>query len=60
MFNDLANPFGAVAYDAAAVQTPTRTLYYRGLRLGKAPVSVPDAPKPLSLTVKNFLLNYNG
>jgi hypothetical protein len=60
MFTDLANPFGATAYDPAAIAVPSRTLYYKGLRLDKMPVRVPRAPKPLSHHVKNFLLNYNG
>jgi hypothetical protein len=60
MFTDIANPFGADAYSPAAAQTPVKTLYYKGLRLAKAPVPVPAAPKPLTHIVKNFLLNYNG
>jgi hypothetical protein len=60
MFTDLANPFGANAYDPTAVQKPAQTLYYKGLRLAKTPVRVPRAPKPLSQTVRDFLLNYNG
>lgn len=60
MFNDIANPFGADAYNPAAAQTPSRTLYYKGMRLAKDNVRVPRAPKPLTHTVKNFLLNFNG
>lgn len=60
MFTDIANPFGADAYNPTAAQIPSRTLYYKGLRLAKAPVRIPSAPKPLTHTVKNFLLNFNG
>jgi hypothetical protein len=60
MFNDIANPFGAAAYDPAAAQTPVATLYYKGRRLETSRARLARAPKPLSHTVKNFLLNYNG
>jgi hypothetical protein len=58
MFTDVANPFGAVAYEPAAYEL-SRTLYYKGQRLHKLPRSM-RAPKPLSHIIKNFLLNYNG
>lgn len=58
MFTDVANPFGAIAYEPAA-QVPSRTLYYKGKRLDRLPRSL-RTPKPLTHIVKNFLLNYNG
>lgn len=60
MFTDITNAFGTDAYSPAAIQTPSKTFYYKGLRLDKMPVRVPRAPKPLSQTVKHFLLTYNG
>lgn len=59
-FAGIENPFGTAAFIPAGIDTPSRTLYYKGLRLNKMPVEIKRAPKPLSHTVKNFLLTYNG
>jgi len=61
-FAGIENPFGTAATIPAAIPTQSRTLYYKGLRLNRMPVQIkaPRAPKPISHTVKNFLLNYNG
>lgn len=56
MFPDFANPFGADAFTPADAQTTVKTLYYKGLRLDKAPVAIKRGPKPLSHYVKNLLL----
>lgn len=60
MFNDIANPFGVDAYSPAAAQTPVTSVYYKRMKLVADSAKLARAPKPLSHTVKNFLLNYNG
>lgn len=60
-FAGINNAFGVQAFDPAAYETPQPTYYYKGQRLTRKPaVRIPAAPKPLSTTIKNFLLNYNG
>jgi hypothetical protein len=56
MFADLANPFGATAFEPVA--TPKTTVYYKTMRLGGRPARRP-APKPLSQIVTTFLLTYD-
>jgi hypothetical protein len=45
MFTDLANPFGANAYDPTAIQKPAQTLYYKGLRLAQDTRPHPARPE---------------
>lgn len=52
------NAFGTDVFQPP-VNTESHTFYYRGLRLTKTPVRIPAAPKPLSHTLRNFLLNFN-
>ena len=60
-FADVVNPFGAAAFEPAGVPATSKTYYYKGQRLeGKPAPRTLRAPKPLSHTIKNFLLTYNG
>jgi hypothetical protein len=60
-FADVTNPFGTAAFDAAGLPSKTPTYYYKGQRLERKPKPRHRAaPKPLTHTVKNFLLTYNG
>ena len=56
MFTDLANPFGTAAFEKVAY--PMSELQNKKLvRQAKRSLR---APKPLSRTVRDFLLTYNG
>lgn len=60
LFIGIDNPFGAHAFEPISFTTPKTTVYYKTMRLEKKPtVRLPRAPKPLSHTIKNFLLTYN-
>jgi hypothetical protein len=57
-FAGIPNPFGTNVFEPT-LPAGSSTLYYKGMRLHKRPVRIPAAPKPLTETVTNFLLNYD-
>lgn len=60
-FAGVHNAFGVQAFNPAAYSEPQPTYYYKGQRLERKPVvKIPAAPRPLSTTIRNFLLNFNG
>lgn len=56
MFTDLANPYGTAAFEKVAYPMPE---LHNSKLVRKVKRSL-RAPKPLSATVRDFLLNYNG
>jgi len=58
IFIDVPNPFGSRIFDAAKYD-PILDAPRSKRKVGERRSMIPAAPKPVSTTLKNFLLDYN-